>query len=425
LEQLLLPNRLQIRFLAAGGAVAGPLLASRGSVEGYGSASVSYADGQSRRCSSPGVARPVIDDSFAKGNYSLFRRGIPMFCSLFRPYATMKEMRVAIFSAKPYDRQFLTAANGDGRHELVFFEPRLTAETASLAGGFEAVCAFVNDQIGAPVVRELAAHGIRAIALRSAGFNNVDLDAASENGIAVVRVPAYSPYAVAEHTLALILVLNRKIHRAYNRVREGNFALDGLLGFDLRERTVGIVGTGKIGAVVATLLHGFGCRLLAFDVMPNSECQAMGVEYVDLPRLYAESAVITLHCPLTPETYHLINAAALAQMKPGVMLINTSRGALLDTKAVIAALKRQQIGYLGLDVYEEEADLFFEDMSESVLQDDIFARLLTFPNVVITGHQAFFTAEALEALARTTIANLTMIEDGTPCPNEVKAWPKR
>ncbi|MER3487010.1 MAG: hydroxyacid dehydrogenase [Chloroflexota bacterium] len=328
-------------------------------------------------------------------------------------------MRVAVFSARSYDREFLSAANAVHGHELVFFEPRLTQETAPLAQGFPAVCAFVNDRLDAPVLRILAAGGTRLIALRSAGFNNVDLPTAAELQLTVTRVPAYSPYAVAEHTIALMLALNRKLVRAYNRVREGNFSLEGLLGFDVHGKTAGIVGTGKIGTVVARILAGFGCRLLAYDPFPNDECRSLGVAYVELPQLLAESDIVTLHTPLTPETYHLIDREALRCMKPGVMLLNTSRGALLDTRAVIDALKSGHIGALGLDVYEEEEGLFFQDLSDRVIQDDVFARLLTFPNVLITGHQAFFTREALTSIAETTLANITAIERSEPCPNIV------
>jgi len=320
-------------------------------------------------------------------------------------------VNTAIFSAKKYDREFLNAANG-ARHELRFFEPHLNEETVSLAAGFEAVCVFVNDQMNAAVIATLESLGVRLIALRCAGYNNVDLSAAKKHGITVVRVPAYSPYAVAEHTIALMLALNRKLHRAYNRVREGNLALDGLVGFDMHGKIVGVIGTGQIGTVVAQILTGFGCPILAFDPLPNATCQSCGVRYVELDELFAQSDIITLHCPLTPENKHLINAAAIAKMKDGVMLINTSRGALLDTVAIIAALKSGKIGYLGLDVYEEEERIFFEDRSGLILSDDIFARLLTFPNVVITGHQAFFTREALLNIAATIIDNITRFETG-------------
>ena len=328
-------------------------------------------------------------------------------------------MKVAVFNTKSYDRNFLETANANYSHDLVFFEPRLTQETTALAVGFPAVCVFINDQLDKTTLRVLAAQGTKLIATRSAGFNHIDLNAAAELGLTVVRVPAYSPYAVAEHTVGLVLTLNRKIHRAYNRVREGNFSLDGLMGFDLQGRTVGIIGTGKIGFLVAKILHGFGCQLLAYDLYPNYDCEALGVKYVDLQELFATSNIISLHCPLTPQTHHLINAQALAQMKSGVMLINTSRGALIDTQAVIDALKSRKIGYLGLDVYEQESNLFFEDLSTEVIEDDIFQRLLTFPNVLITGHQAFFTEDALQNIAQTTLSNITDIELGRPCANEV------
>lgn len=328
-------------------------------------------------------------------------------------------MKVAVFNSKPYDESFLTAANQTHRHELIFFEPHLTRNTLVLAAGFPVVCAFVNDVLDAEVLAGLAAQGARLIALRSAGFNHVDLTASHKLGLTVVRVPAYSPYAVAEHTVALILSLNRKIHRAYARVREGNFALEGLLGFDLHGQTVGIVGTGKIGLIMAQIMKGFGCRLLAYDRFPNPDFGALGGRYVELAELLAESDIVTLHCPLTPETHHLINAETLQQMKPGMMLINTSRGALVDTQDVLEALKTGQVGYLGLDVYEEEADLFFEDLSNRLILDDVFARLLTMPNVIITGHQGFFTRNALEQIAEVTLDNITKFEQGVPSGNEV------
>ncbi len=323
-------------------------------------------------------------------------------------------MRITVFSAKPYDAKYLDLANA-GAHDLVFLETCLAPEAVPLAAGADAVCAFVNDDLGAEVISALAEAGVRLIALRSAGFNHVDLAAAEAAGIAVARVPAYSPYAVAEHAVAMMLTLNRKMHRAYNRVREGNFALDGLLGFDMHGKTVGIVGTGQIGEVVARILNGFGCRLLAHDPVRNPACEALGVRYVGLDELLGGSDVITLQCPLTPHTHHLIDAAALTKMKRGVMLINTSRGAVVDTRALISGLKDGTIGALGLDVYEEEADLFFQDLSSSFIPDDVFARLLTFPNVLITGHQAFFTEEALTAIAEATIANVSAFErDGAP-----------
>lgn len=321
-------------------------------------------------------------------------------------------MRIAVFSTKPYDRSSLDEANRSHGHDLTYFESRLTPDTVSLADDFEGVCAFVNDQLDAGVIESLAKKGTRILLLRSAGFNHVDLRKADELGITVARVPAYSPYAVAEHAVGLILTLNRKFHRAHNRVREGNFALDGLIGFDLNGKTVGAIGTGKIGAVFCQIMGGFGCRILAHDPYPNEAVEAMGAEYVDLDRLFAEADIIALHLPLTPETHHMIDSDAVAKMREGVMLINTSRGGLVDTVAMIEGLKSRRIGALGLDVYEEEADLFFEDLSGTVIQDDVFARLLTFPNVLITGHQGFFTREALEAIAETTLGNATAFGGG-------------
>jgi D-lactate dehydrogenase len=320
-------------------------------------------------------------------------------------------MRVAVFSTKSYTEKTFQAVNSAFKHELVFLEPRLDRHTVALASGFKAVCAFVNDELNADVLRELHRHGVRLIAMRCAGLNNVDLGEAARLGMTVMNVPAYSPYAVAEHAVALILSLNRKIHKAYNRVREGNFNLEGLTGFDLHGSAVGIVGTGKIGVCVARIMRGFGCRLFAYDLQRNPEVEALGARYVDLPELYAHADIITLHCPLLPATRHMINVTSLSQMREGVMLINTSRGALVDAAAVIEALKSGQVGYLGLDVYEEEQDLFFEDHSQQVLQDDTFARLLTFPNVIITGHQAFFTRDALEAIAQTTLQNVADFEN--------------
>lgn len=334
-------------------------------------------------------------------------------------------MDVTIFSTKGYDQRFLDEANDavGAPHRLRYLEARLTPESASLAEGADAVCAFVNDVLDRAVLEVLARGGTRVVALRSAGFNHVDLAAAEALGIAVGRVPAYSPDAVAEHTVALILSLNRKIHRAYARVREGNFALDGLLGFNLSGRTVGIIGLGKIGIAVARILAGFGCRVLAFDPAPDPGLAAIGGEAVALEQLLTQADIVSLHCPLTPDTYHLIDEAALLRMKPGVMLINTGRGALVDTAALIDGLKSGAIGYLGLDVYEEEGDLFFENLSDQILQDDIFARLLTFPNVLVTGHQAFFTAEAVTAIAATTIENLSHFEAvGTPRYPVTTAW---
>lgn len=329
-------------------------------------------------------------------------------------------MRVAVFSAKPHDLEYLSVALG-ADNEVGFFEARLDITTASLARGFDAACCFVNDTLDADVLEALAGGGVRYIALRSTGFNNADLDAAAAHDIRIARVPGYSPQAVAEHAVALMLALDRKIHRAYARVREGNFSLDGLLGFDMHLRTVGVVGTGQIGAAIVNILRGFGCRILAYDIAQNPACVAAGAQYVDMDQLFAESDVITLHCPLTPETHHLIDAETLEKVQDGVMIINTSRGGLVDTPAVIDGLKTGKVGYLGLDVYEEEADLFFEDFSDRVIQDDVFSRLLTFPNVLVTGHQAFFTQNALEQIASVTAANLAAFERGEVTPNEIRA----
>jgi D-lactate dehydrogenase len=329
-------------------------------------------------------------------------------------------MNVAVFNSKPYDRQFLDAANA-GRHELSFFEPRLTAETAPLADGFDGVCAFVSDVLDRDVLRQLAGSGTKYVAMRCAGYNNVDLDAAKELGIKVARVPAYAPAGVAEHAVALMLGLNRKLYKAYNRVREGNFALDGLVGFEMKGKTAGVLGTGKIGQAACRILHGFGMDVVAFDVQQDDDMKRLGVTYVDMDDLFRQSDVITLHLPLMKETHHVIDARAIELMKDDVMLINTSRGGLVDTDAVIAALKRRRIGSLGLDVYEEEDGLFFEDRSGSIMDDDTFARLLTFPNVLVTGHQAFFTREALTNIAETTIGNLTNFAEGGASENEVSA----
>ena len=328
-------------------------------------------------------------------------------------------MRVAIFSTKSYDREFLQFANSGNGHDLVFFEPHLSGETCRMATGFDAVCVFVNDILDTVVLQSLNQSGVSLIALRCAGFNNVDLISAEELGITVVRVPAYSPEAVAEHTVGLILSLNRKLHRAHARVREANFSLEGLLGFNMYGKNVGVIGTGKIGTALAKILNGFRCKILAYDPFPNPECEEIGVKYTDSSTLFREADIISLHCPLTPETRHLINSDTIEKMKAGVLLVNTSRGAVIDTRAVIKALKSGKIGYLGLDVYEEEEELFFEDLSNEVIQDDMFARLLTFPNVLITGHQAFFTRESLEAIAETTISNITDYENSGSCVNQV------
>lgn len=315
-------------------------------------------------------------------------------------------MNIILFSSKPYDRASFQALALPGDWQLQFQDCLLTADTAALAEGCEVVCAFINDNLSAPVLERLAAGGTRLIALRSAGYNHVDLKAAERLGLAVVRVPAYSPHAVAEHAVALILALNRRIHRAYNRTREGDFSLHGLIGFDLHGKTVGVVGTGQIGAAFARIMLGFGCLVLASDPQIDPALQQAGVRYLPLGEMLAQTDILSLHCPLNAATRHLIDANALTCLKPGAMLINTGRGALVDTPALIGALKSGRLGYLGLDVYEEEAQLFFADCSDQPLQDDVLARLLTFPNVIITAHQAFLTREALAAIATTTLNNI-------------------
>ena len=327
-------------------------------------------------------------------------------------------MNIAVYSSKAYDKEFLQKEN-TAAYQFSFFEPHLSESTVPLAAGHEVVCVFVNDMVNAAVVVALAKLGVKLLALRCAGYNNVDLKACKENNITVVRVPAYSPYSVAEHTVGLMLTLNRKIHRAYNRVKEGNFSLEGLMGFDMHQRTIGIVGTGKIGMITAKILQGFNTEILYYDLQPNAACDALGMKYMPLDKLFATSDIISLHCPLTPATQHLINKNAIDQMKAGVMLVNTSRGALIDTKAVIDGLKSGKIGYLALDVYEEEADLFFEDLSDKVIADEVFSRLLTFPNVLVTGHQAFFTQEAMTGIARTTLQNIADFEQGKSLANQV------
>jgi D-lactate dehydrogenase len=326
-------------------------------------------------------------------------------------------MKIAFFSTQPYDKEYFERYNT--AHEFVFFEARLNAQTVNLASGCTGVCAFVNDQLNASVIKSLHDLGITIIALRCAGFNNVDLAAAKAHQITVVRVPAYSPHAVAEHALALIMTLNRKTHKAYNRVREGNFSLDRLTGFDLYGKTVGIIGTGKIGQCFASIMRGLGCRVLAFDLIANKDMEADGVTYLPMLELLQQSDVVSLHCPLTEQTKHLINDLTLAVMKKGAMLINTSRGALIDTGAVIKALKKGTLGYLGIDVYEQEEKLFFHDLSENVIEDDMLVRLLGFPNVLITSHQGFLTDEALTQIALITMDNITRFEAKETVANQV------
>ena len=328
-------------------------------------------------------------------------------------------MKVLVYSTRKDERAFLADAFSGSGLLTQFEEIHLNARTAALAEGYDAVSVFVNDQVDAQVIETLARLGVRFIALRCAGYNNVDLEAAKRCSIQVVRVPAYSPYAVAEHAVALLLGLNRHIHKAYNRVREGNFSLDGLVGFDLHGKSVGVIGTGTIGQVFCSIMRGFGSQVLAFDPYPNQSLVDAGVSYVELDQLYTRSDVISLHCPLTPQTQHLIDDAAIANMKPGVLLINTSRGGLVDTQSVIKGLKSGRLGGLALDVYEEEADLFFEDLSDQVIADDELMRLTTFPNVIITGHQAFLTREALQNIAQTTVSNLTLLAQAQPCDNQL------
>lgn len=332
-------------------------------------------------------------------------------------------MKVAFFSTRSYDRQFFDSLNQnqENLHEFEYFEAKLTPKTAPLAANFPVVCIFVNDIADAETLKILAQQGTRLIALRCAGYNNVDIKVAHELGLKVVRVPAYSPYSVAEHAVGLILMLNRKLNKAYNRVRDDNFTLDGLLGFDLYGSTVGIIGTGKIGTIFAQIMSGFGCQLLGYDAYPNEHfSQLKSARYVELSELFSQSDIISLHCPLLDSTYHLINENTIKQMKKGVMLINTSRGQLIDTKAAIEGIKSHQIGYLGIDVYEEEEELFFADHSTTIIQDDTFQLLQSYPNVVITAHQAFFTENALTAIAQTTLNNITDFEQNKELKNALQ-----
>lgn len=315
-------------------------------------------------------------------------------------------MKIAVFSTKPYDRQFLDTANAASRHQLVYYDARLTCDTVALAQGFGAICVFVNDDLSRGILEQLSSFGVRLVVLRCAGFNNVDVEAAREFGVTVARVPAYSPHAVAEHTFALLLTLVRQTHRAFNRVRECNFSLDGLLGFNLSGKTMGVVGVGAIGSVVCEIALGFGCRVIGYDPFASEQSKRPDVDYGTLERLLEKSDIITLHCPLDSSTRHMIGASALKRMKPGAVLINTSRGGVIDTRAVIDSLKKNRLGGLAIDVYEEEEELFFEDLSREPILDDQFIRLLTFPNVLVTGHQAFFTREALTEIAVTSLANV-------------------
>jgi len=329
-------------------------------------------------------------------------------------------MKTALFSTKSYDREYFSQCNIDVKHSLTYFEESLNVNTAELTKGYEAVCVFVNDKLDKHIIDKLSENGVKLIALRCAGFNNVDLKAAFENNIKIVRVPAYSPQAVAEHTVALILTLNRKTHKAYNRIREGNFSVEKLIGFNLFNKTVGVIGTGKIGIAFCEIMLGFGCKILAYDIIESDILKMKGVVYKSVEEILADADIISLHCPLTPQTNHIIDREAFSKMKKGAMLINTSRGALIKTSDAIDALKNEQLGYLGIDVYEQEEKLFFRDLSENIIQDDILLRLIGFPNVLVTAHQGFLTKEALDQIAVTTLKNISTIEDGECSENEVK-----
>lgn len=329
-------------------------------------------------------------------------------------------MNVAFFSTKSFDRESFDLNHSKTDHEFTYFEAKLDKQTVNLAKGFEAICTFVNDHLDEPVLKKLNSFGVKNIVLRCAGYNQVDLKAAEEYGFKICRVPAYSPEAVAEHAFAMILTLSRKTHKAYNRVRDNNYSLEGLVGFNLFGKMVGVIGTGAIGKAFCKIALGFGCKVYAFDLAQNEELKKLGIEYLSLEDLLSKSQIISLHCPLTPDTKHLINKDSLDLMPKGVMIINTSRGALIETKSAIKALKNKKIGYLGIDVYEQEEDLFFRDLSEEILMDEQIARLMTFPNVLVTGHQAFLTKEALYQIAKTTLLNLDEIQSGKKLTNEVK-----
>ena len=326
-------------------------------------------------------------------------------------------MKIAFFSTKSYDKTYFDRYAS--KHEIIYFDAQLNEQTVNLAMGCQVVCVFVNDKLNTSVITSLKALGIQLIALRCAGFNNVKLSVAKELGIMVVRVPAYSPHAVAEHALALILTLNRKTHKAYNRVRDGNFSLERLTGFDLYGKTVGVIGTGKIGQIFSSIMLGMGCKVIAFDLMASKELMEKGIEYLPIIDILKQADIISLHCPLTEQTKHLINEHTISLMKDGTMLINTSRGGLIDTSDAINGLKNGKIGYLGLDVYEQEETLFFNDLSENIIQDDIIMRLLSFPNVLITSHQGFLTEEALSQIAQITLTNIDEYTAGITLKNKV------
>ncbi|NNK12227.1 MAG: 2-hydroxyacid dehydrogenase [Flavobacteriaceae bacterium] len=329
-------------------------------------------------------------------------------------------MKVAVFSTKPYDQDYFERYAKNEDLSFTYFDSPLNRDTANLASGFGVICVFVNDTVDKETIDILAGHGVGLIALRCAGYNNVDLEAAKEKNIELVRVPAYSPEAVAEHAVALILTLNRKTHKAYNRVREGNFSLNKLLGFNLHGKTVGVIGTGKIGATFCSIIKGFGCEIMAFDLYPSEELKAQGVEYKSLEEVFKQSDIISLHCPLNPDTKHIINKSSLAMMKQGIMIINTSRGALINTPDILKGLADKKVGFLGIDVYEQEENLFFKDLSEMIIEDDLILRLISYPNVLITSHQAYFTREAMEEITMTTINNIKEYCNGESLTNQVQ-----
>ncbi len=330
-------------------------------------------------------------------------------------------MKVAVFSTKYYERDYLNKFNIGNKHQLTFFDAVLNEDSTNLTIGFDAVCVLLTDIIDEKAIDKLSANSIQLICLRSAGFDNVDIEAAAKRNIKVLRVPAYSPQAIAEHAAALILTLDRKTYKAYNRVRENNFTLNNLMGFNLSGKTVGVVGTGKIGRAFCNIMLGFGCKVIAYDIKQSDVLKDKGIEYKTFDQLLQVSDIISIHCPLTPNTHHLFNSIAFAKMKTGAMLINTSRGAVIKTAHAVEALKRTQLGYLGIDVYEGEENIFFKDLSGTIIQDDLIERLMSFNNVLITPHQAFFTKEAVEQIAITTIKNCTDFEKGIPLENEVKS----
>lgn len=329
-------------------------------------------------------------------------------------------MKVAVFSATPYDREYLGAANAAEGHQLTYFDDLLNIGTVGLAAGHDAICIFVNDTADGAVLDALKRGGTSLVALRCTGFNNVDLKAAASLNMRVVRVVTYSPNSVAEHAVALLLAVNRQIHRAYNRTRDFNFSLDGLMGFDFCGKTVAVIGTGKIGRVFARIMLGFGCDVIGYDAFPSPEFEALGARYARAGEIGASADIISLHCPLTPQTYHIINADTLARAKRGALLVNTSRGGLIDTEAAIDALKSRHLGGLALDVYEQEADLFFRDLSSTIISDDVLQRLVSFPNVIVTGHQAFFTREAVSTICQTTLRSISEFASGQALTNEIK-----